>query len=222
MNFTKFTFRSVTDASKTIVAHADSATPASDLAAPGYVLDHCCSAAYTHQKFAQEVAAQLSGTWTAQAAYADQIDSPFVLTRPDGMKLFLCPYTAYNRPGMGLVSMLTPRDGKGRYVSACHPDTFGRVVEPFIKFALTKLPEQVAKDITRRLLPDCEKVYPLFLAAVKREDEYAAKSDLAAAAVKQIRDSGPLYFTPSGAFIDVKGYLTPEQAIRLAAFAATL
>jgi len=222
MNFTKFTFRSVTDASKTVVVHADSATPAWELVAPGYVLDHCCSAAYTHEKFAQEVAAQLSGTWTVQAAHADQVDSPFVLTRPDGMKLFLCPYSAYNRPGMGVVLMLTPRDGRGRYVSACDPDTFGRVIEPSIRFNLTKLPEQVAKDITRRLLPDCEKVYPLFAAAVKREDEYAAKSDLAAAAVKQIRHSGPLYFTANGASVDVKGYLTPEQAQRLAAFAATL
>jgi hypothetical protein len=222
MNFTKFTFRSVTDASKTIVAHADSATPASDLVAPGYVLDHCCSAAYTHQKFAQEVAAQLSGTWTVQAAYADQIDSHFVLTRPDGMKLSLRPFPAYNRAGMGVVSMLSPRDGKGRYVTAYDPATSERVTEPSIKFAITKLPEQVAKDITRRLLPDCEAVYPLFAAAVKREDEYAAKSDLAAAAVKQIRDSGPLYFTANGASIDVKGYLTPEQAHKLAAFAATL
>jgi hypothetical protein len=222
MNFTKFTFRSISDPRQTITAYGDSATPASDLVSPDYVLDSCCSAAYTHQRFADEVAAHLSPAWAVRAAHADQIDSPMVLTRPDGMSLFLVPYASYSRKGMGVVSMLSPRDGKGRYVTAYDPTTRERVSEPSIKFALTKSAEQVAKDITRRLLPECETVFPYFTAAVKREDDYAAKAEAAAVAVKNLRHSGPIYFTANGASIDVRGYITPEQAVRLAAFAATL
>jgi hypothetical protein len=176
------------------------------------------SATFNFAKQSQEIAAHLPGQWEIAPAWNEDPESPFYLIRDDGLQLFLRLTDTYQYRGKGSASYSRPKDSRGRYVSIY--DDGKTVLEPGIGFALTKTPEEIAKDITRRLIPEAERVHALALRAVESANAYvvqeAKSKELAQKHYNALHEWG-LYVRDNGGSVRVEGYLSPEQFEKLLA-----
>lgn len=176
------------------------------------------SATFIFAKQSQEIAAHLFGEWEIAPAWPDDPKSPFYLTRDDGLQLFLRLSDTYREKGKGSASYCRPKDSSGRYVTIY--DNGKLVMEPVIGFAITKTPQEIAKDIIRRLIPDAERVHVLALRAVESANAYAAQEakakELAQKHYNALHEWG-LYVRDNGGSVRVEGYLSPEQFEKLLA-----
>jgi len=176
------------------------------------------SATFNFAKQSQEIAAHLPKEWEIAPAWPDDPKSPFYLTRDDGLQLFLRLTDTYREKDKGSASYSRPKDSQGRYVSIY--DDGKSVREPSIGFALTKTPQEIAKDITRRLIPEAERVHVLALRAVESSNAHAVQEakakELAKKHYNALHDLG-LYVYNNGGSVRVEGYLSPEQFEKLLA-----
>jgi len=176
------------------------------------------SATFNFAKQSQEIAAHLPKKWEIAPAWPDDPKSPFYLTRDDGLQLFLRLSDTFRETNKGSASYCRPKDSRGRYVGIY--DDGKTVLEPNIGFALTKTPQEIAKDITRRLISDAERVHVLALRAVESANAYAIQEakakELAQKHYNTLHEWG-LYVRDNGGSVRVEGYLSPEQFEKLIA-----
>jgi len=81
------------------------------------------------------------------------------LTRGDGLQLWTRA-GGYGNEGRVAISFDRPNDARGQYMTLWNK-AGDKVSDPRITVSADKTPEQVAKDIARRVLPDAEKVFVL-------------------------------------------------------------
>lgn len=186
----------------------------------GYVIKSVESASYEHASLAQEVVAHLPGVWSIEPTDRRH-DCNFRLIRADGLRLWFSPIGRYDRPGKGYVSYDRLRDRKNGWIYAYDAD-HKEILDPSIKYALTKSPEQVAKEIARRLLPDAEALHAQVVERLAGANAFADACDTATATAKALRGTHGVYFDASGSSIQVRGYVSPEIARKLTEFLSTI
>ena len=90
--------------------------------------------------------------------------------------LTLCVHdSSYGHNGMLYVSLVRPvgRDGNRPTIWENDPLAgMGTIHDPVIYMSNTKSPEQIAKDISRRLMPEAERVMALALKAIEKENQF--------------------------------------------------
>lgn len=135
------------------------------------------------------------------------------------IKLFIRA-DSYQSKGKFEISGSYPRDAKGQYIN---PYEYNESRADKINVAMTKTPDQIAKDIERRLMPE----YLLRLAKVQERissnDNYHSSrqetiKEIASATGFEVSthvEDGAIYFYDDGFTIDVKPYSGKEVEIKL-------
>lgn len=186
----------------------------------GYKIQSTESASYDYASLAQEVIAHLPGTWSIEPTDR-RPDCNFRLLRADGLRLWFSPTERYDRKGKGYVSYDRAKDRKNGWIYAYDAD-HKELSDPSIKYALTKSPEQVAKDIARRILPDAEALHAQIIRRQAEANAFADQCDTATATAKALRGAHGVYFDASGSSIQVRGYVSPDIARKIAEFLSTI
>lgn len=156
--------------------------------------------------FAQELLDTLGEGWTAEPISGEYRDTQFSFRNADGVGFWVRGEGKrwefrYDRP----------HESRGHTYSACWPD--GRpFVSPSITCAKSKSGEQLAKDINRRLLPDCEEAEVLCQEAIRQAQARRAKEKVAREVASELNSVSELRFLPNGVHVQVEGYVTPETA----------
>lgn len=119
---------------------------------------------YKHAERAQEIAAVFPGKWTAIPQSKEYADCGWTLQRADGLALYMNG-PSYNHRNSYRFGVSAPRHD-GSYV--CVDEKANS-----INCGETKTAEQMAKDISRRLIPDAELVYAATVAKIGRMKESA-------------------------------------------------
>jgi hypothetical protein len=179
------------------------------------------SAPFDHAQRAADVAAALPGDWTIKPTDPASPASSFYLVRADGLKLFIRFTETWGSNGKGYASYQRPPGARSERLYL-YDDNRNEVKDPSIKFALTKTAQQVAADVTRRLLPDAEQVHRLAQVALASSHAYATAAEQANDTAKRHRATLAAYgldIRPSegSASVEVRCYLTAEQIDKLAA-----
>lgn len=217
MSLTKFTFRHITDPTHIITATAFVTKKKFDpqtLVGASYRLIEKSPETYTHQKQADSIAECLSGNWKAVPRSKDRADCFFSLVRADGLELYLSLREALK--GKMNISMCYPFDSHRRYVTVYDRKNGRDIPPPSIGVSINKSPEQLARDIEKRLLPECDVIMPLLQEEIRKtEDSYAREAAIKKAA-EALPTNGPLSFETCGSSTRVSGYLSIEQAGKLA------
>lgn len=132
---------------------------------------------YLHHERAAAICAALNKPpgpkWTPRPLSQEYPDCAFYLTRADGLALYMNPPSKYDRPGaVPFHFALSAPRRNGTHVDA-YTGTgkdWKRATSPTIGSAATKTPEQMARDITRRLLPLAEIHHAATLARIASLD----------------------------------------------------
>lgn len=132
---------------------------------------------YKHAERAAAVAAALGAGWAIEPMSDEHPDCAFRLISPEGARFYFSPPN-YDHKGAFRVGYSGPRSLDGSYLYA-YDSAGNRLSDPAINLSENKTPEQMAKDITRRLLPQAAKVHAIKLARLENERQ-AADSRLAA------------------------------------------
>lgn len=111
---------------------------------------------YKYADLAHAIAAALPGKWQASPISEEYADCSWQITRDDGLEIWTAG-PCYNHKNAFRFAASLPRH-EGRYVEAYEPNSYTRIATPSIKCGEAKSAEQMAKDITRRLLEDAERV----------------------------------------------------------------
>lgn len=128
---------------------------------------------YLYGEVAYAVAQLLPGKWIATVTFPEYHNSAMHLTREaDGLQLWL---HADNGNGQRKYRIsLAARMSKGRVITPA--DHTGRCVScAVVGVSASKTPEQIAKDITRRLLSEAEDVDKCALATIARQNDARSK-----------------------------------------------
>jgi hypothetical protein len=136
----------------------------------GYTFTHSETLPYNKVEKVSQVAAELGDNWQVVPLSTEYEDTNWYLLRSDGLRLFLANGPTWSKAGKAEISLSTPRH-KGSYIEP--RDAEGkRVSTPKIGVSWdAKTPEQIAKDITRRLLPDCEIVHHATLSQIAKMEQ---------------------------------------------------
>lgn len=119
---------------------------------------------YTHAAVALAVAAALPGDWLAAPISEEYRDCNWTLQRADGLELFLSA-PCYSHRAAWRVSYSTPRH-EGSSITAHDLTTRNRISIPSIGIGVAKSPEQMAADISRRLIADAEHCHAAYVATI--------------------------------------------------------
>jgi hypothetical protein len=94
------------------------------------------------------------------------------LTRDDGLQFWI-RIGGYGNEGKACIHFDRPlgRDGRAPTLWMKSPGT-GQISNPSINVSLTKSPEQIAKDIVRRMLKESEEVFKFANEAIQNERNY--------------------------------------------------
>jgi hypothetical protein len=105
------------------------------------------------------IAAALPGEWTGTGDdnHATDETRGGDLVRADGLALYAIA-NSYGNKGKVTFSHNRPKFKKGAPWVDVYDATHNRIPAPSINCTLTKSPEQMASDIARRMLADCERV----------------------------------------------------------------
>lgn len=117
---------------------------------------------YNHTDIALAIADALSGEWEASPQSNEYAQCGWELRRDDGLTIYLSG-PSYDHKTQFRFGLSAPRHN-GHYVEAY--DGNERLNHPVIGCGIAKTPEQMARDIERRLLPDAERVNGLVLARI--------------------------------------------------------
>lgn len=147
---------------KTTNAVAPTAKPTNDsLAAIANAI------AFALRKLAIVPSSDFAPVWTARPAWEPQtpthVISCYYLTRGDGLTLWLVfgsVDTTRAPRGRIAISHSRPRFKDGQYVELWD-DGRSKLTSPEITVSESKAPKDIAADIARRLLPDCERIEKL-------------------------------------------------------------
>jgi len=178
------------------------------------------SATFKHLRPTCEVVAHLPGEWTPKPISEESPDSGFYIDRADGLRLFLRLTECYGSKGKGSAQYSRPRGARNERIELWDGST--QTNDPKIGFALTKSPEQIARDIANRLLPEAEAVHARVLEKVAASHAYADK----AAYAKRVADQHAALFRSFGldlrvsegsASVECRSYLDVEQIKAIAA-----
>lgn len=94
------------------------------------------------------------------------------LTREDGLTLYFS-FDAYGNKGKIAISYSSGDLNKGAYVTV-YDDKYQRVSYPSINVSMTKTPDQVARDIQKRLMTDAVRVHGLVLKSIADSNNFVA------------------------------------------------
>lgn len=111
---------------------------------------------YTHAERAHAIAAALPGEWEATPTSYEHANCAWTLRRADGVAIWFSG-PCYNHKAAFQFSADLPRHN-GSYVEAYRPGTYDKMPTPRINCGESKTPEQMAKDIARRMLADTEEI----------------------------------------------------------------
>lgn len=114
----------------------------------------------------QSVSLCLAGNWTRHIDEGGVIRN-VNLTRADGFKLHFST-EVYGKAGKLVIQFFRPRNAKGSWVELY--EGHSRVFDPSINVSETKSAEQIAADITRRLMPEAEAIFAKVNAQVANEN----------------------------------------------------
>lgn len=92
------------------------------------------------------------------------------LTREDGLTLYFS-FDAYGNKGKIAISYSSGDLNKGAYVTV-YDDKYQRVSYPSINVSTAKTPDQVARDIQKRLMTDAVRVHGLVLKSIAEEKKF--------------------------------------------------
>ncbi len=180
---------------------------------------------------AVSICAALPGVWTAsKVSPEDGEDGAAQLVRADGLELWIPRMNGGWAPkGRIAVRYSRPRDAKKQYLHLYESaPSHGKIADPEITVSPSKTGEQIASDIIRRMLPECERIQALALANNKAHNDYetnrrAALVRLASIAGTQIRENGnngaiyySLYITPQDRAPDDYGNVLATVEVRSA------
>jgi hypothetical protein len=162
-----------------------------------------------HALFALGLRDALGEGWTAEPIHDEYPDTQFSFRHKNGVSFWV------RDDGKRLEFRYDrPHDTRGHTYSAYWPD--GRAfVSPSITCSKSKSGEQLAKDIVRRLLPDCEAAEVVCQKAIREAKAYRAKCELAKEAADSLSFVNGIGFTASGGSVHVGGYVTPETARKI-------
>jgi hypothetical protein len=155
------------------------------------------------------IAEALTGNWTAKPISKEYKDCAFYLSRDDGLTLVVNTNT-YGLDGKHKFSFSPPRDSK-RNVHDIY-ENGSRLGIPSIKCSTSKTPEKLAKDIERRLLPDCEDQQVKYLERINQAESFYKKEDNIKEVCQSLKGGKGIYFRPNGSSVQVTGYIDPELA----------
>jgi hypothetical protein len=176
------------------------------------------SATFTQLQLVSEIVAHLPGEWTPKPISKESPDSQFYIDRSDGLRLFLRLTECYGSKGKGSAQYSRPRGARNERIELWDSST--QTQDPQIGFALTKTPEQIARDIANRLLPDAEAVHARVLERVAASHAYADKAAYAKRVAEQhaalFRSFG-LDLRVSEGSVECRCYLDAEQIKAIAA-----
>lgn len=174
---------------------------------------------WTNVATAKAVASHLAGDWTVRPMpHCTDPSSPFLLARADGLTLFFSLRSAWNKPDKGLCSYYRPSGPDNARVSVY--ENGKQLPDPSIHFSVTKTPEQMAKDITRRLIPDAERVHALALRALESDIAHhhrKAECRLLADNHWNELNKWGIDARAEGGSVRISSYMTPEAFKKLIA-----
>jgi len=135
---------------------------------------------YKYAERAHSIAGALPGEWEAKPNSYEHAECGWTLTRNDGVAIWMAG-PSYNHKSAFHFAADLPRYN-GSYVEAYKPGTYDKMSTPSINCGEVKTPEQMAKDITRRMLADVEvitqvikdRIAAMVAAADERENTLAA------------------------------------------------
>lgn len=126
---------------------------------------------YLHAQIAFDTCTALGSNWKAVPISDEYKESGFYLKRADGLTLFFSP-PSYSHRNKFHVSYSRPRHN-GSWFELYEKDASGylqKVSDPSANLSETKTADQLAKDISRRILPEAEKVHKLALERIAYEN----------------------------------------------------
>lgn len=167
MNITFYIFRSLKPDFNDIRVAADSLEQAQSDISHGYEFTgKIVTEKYIHASLFGSVAAELPGKWTIKPLSKEHTDSSFYLVREDGLTIFGNPngYGHENKLGLSWSSNRELRD-------------VTHIGSATIYVSIWKTAQQIAKDIVRRLLPECETFHASQNAALAKQNERITQRD---------------------------------------------
>ncbi len=190
--------------------------------------------AYLYIELAEMIAQALTAKWIAYPQSDEHANCNWNLQRYDGVTLYL---TGPRYGGMDKFHFgaSLPRDN-GSYVEP-RDEQGNKISVPEIGCSVKKSPEQMAKEIERRLLPQAELAHDAVLKQIAHNNSNRAAQ---AVAIDQIADAAevnrpkvnysnqrPIYVdglvmtvSPAGESVQLTGYVDIDKAIRIAAVLA--
>jgi hypothetical protein len=175
---------------------------------------------------AQAIAAQIPEGWTATNLHKPEDcngyppPSVFLFTRATDRAAFVLNLdpTRYGAKGQARAYYTTPP----AFNQAIRNEQGERLENPAIGFSLTQTPEQMARTLSRRLLPEIDNIHPHTLRAIEQEKaRLITKGQAAQVALllsEAFRQKGqPLRATAHDTIITLTGYLDLKEANELIA-----
>lgn len=129
---------------------------------------------YKHSETAAAIAAHLGEDWSVEPLSDEYLDCNFYLQRADGLALFLEVPGHWSTKDKWAARACLPRH-KGDYIEPRNEN--GKIAILEAKISASKTPEQIAKDITRRVLPNAEEVTKACLATIAKYTEAENKRE---------------------------------------------
>lgn len=115
------------------------------------------------------IAGHLPGKWMTREIDAERIS----IMRDDNLKLTFLIGRGWAKSGKIYVCFSRPRDKQNNFIEVYEGNT--RLQDPSINVSASKSAEQIAADITRRLLPDAERVFALVNERIHAANTYEFK-----------------------------------------------
>jgi hypothetical protein len=130
---------------------------------------------YTHAGIAASICAALPGDWSAKPQSDEHKDCGFYLVRSDALTLWLSPPAYHHKDAWGIAFSRPSwkREQVGLWIKG------ERVANPSMNCSVKKSPEVMAKDIARRILPECERQFAECNAIIEAWKEQHRKRDAA-------------------------------------------
>lgn len=136
-----------------------------------FTFSHTEKIDYLHAQIAFDTCTALGNDWQAVPISDEYKQSGFYLKRADGLTLFFSP-PSYSHKNKYRVCYSRPRH-EGKWLELYEKDVNGmsqNICDPSANLSETKTADQLAKDITRRILPEAEKVHALALERIANEN----------------------------------------------------
>ena len=158
-----------------------------------------------------EIAKELGPEWSAEVTSKPEWPRFMGYIRHNsGLALFI-QSGGYNLPEKHEISYSVPRDQKGHTITV-YDANVRALATPSIRLTQKKTPEQIAKDIRRRLLEDAKTVHEAAIKRLECLESYYKQEDEAKECADRLSYVGGVSFSSNGGQIHVDGYVNPDVA----------